>query len=153
MEEKIVSTRQIINEIIGKTLDEIKEKTGLIMDARINDRIIKFYPEENQDLKMFNLGDIEQIVVDCLELNNKPDVLRSKTRKRSVVDARTIFTYVARRYNFTVTKIGKHMNRDHTTAIHHTQKAEDLFKTDPLFVEKYTKVINRINERYAKIVY
>lgn len=154
MDNKEMSKKDIINKIIGQALDEIKEQTGLSLDAKVNDKTVNFYPDEEksiQEMQMFYLSDIERIVTECL--NIKPDALRNRSRTRESVDARTIYTHIARKYNFTVTKIGEHIHRDHTTAIHHTKKAEDLFITDERFVGKYNKVLNTIKERYAKVIY
>jgi len=153
MKKDIKTTKHAINEIIGRCLDDIKKETGLTLDAKINNRTINFYADPDQENKIFDLADIESVMVNCLNLDDKKSILKAKDRRRDFADLRTIFSYIARKYNFTVTSIGKYMEKDHTTAIHHFRKAEDLLKTDPVFLEKYTKVVNSLNEKYATFVY
>mgnify|MGYP006266297215 CR=1 FL=1 len=154
MDQQPLTSKQIINNIVKNALDEIEQKTGVIMDARINSRMVRFYTEtDNNTLNPFTLSDIEQAIIESLSLQSKPNILRSKNRKRDIVDLRSIFSHISRRFQFTVKNIGLHMGRDHTTAVHHYQKAEDLLKTDPLFVEKYKRVINNLKSKYAEIVY
>lgn len=153
MDNEQMSIKDIINQIVGKALDDIKEKTGVSLDAKIKNKNIGFYLDKDcnrKNIKMFELSDIERIVTECL--NMEPNCLKNKSRTRDIVDARTIYTHIARKYNFTVKTVGAHINRDHTTAIHHTKKAENLLTVDEIFAEKYNKVLNTIKEQYAKSI-
>jgi chromosomal replication initiator protein len=59
------------------------------------------------------------------------DRLVSPSRKREVVAIRRIFMYVlALRTKLTITAIGEHFNRDHTTVIHNRDRLMELMEGD-----------------------
>ena len=62
-------------------------------------------------------------------------MLRAKTRKQEIVNARQIAMYVAKELtNCSLKTIGLHFGgRDHSTVIHAYQTVEDQMKTDTKF--------------------
>jgi chromosomal replication initiator protein len=68
----------------------------------------------------------------CEYLNIPQDLLRAKTRKQEVVNARQIAMYLAKELtNSSLKTIGLHFGgRDHSTVIHAYQTIEDLMNTD-----------------------
>ena len=74
------------------------------------------------------------------------DLVKSKTRKREIVQARQISMYFAKDLTKASLKtIGMHFGgRDHSTVIHACQTVNDLMETDKKFksdVEELTKRI------------
>lgn len=69
----------------------------------------------------------------CDHLNIPEDLLRAKTRKQEIVNARQIAMYLAKELtNSSLKTIGLHFGgRDHSTVIHAYQTIEDCMKTDP----------------------
>ena len=61
-----------------------------------------------------------------------PDLLRAKTRKQEIVNARQIAMYLAKEMtNCSLKTIGLHFGgRDHSTVIHAYQSVEDQIKLD-----------------------
>ena len=76
--------------------------------------------------------------------------MKSKGRKRELVDARRIFGVIARGEGFYYRLIAGYMNRDHSTAIHFCQSHEDLMRTNELYAIQYRKVYNCV---YREIEY
>lgn len=67
--------------------------------------------------------------------NVVPELLKGKTRKRDIVEARQITMYFIRkktRYSLAETA-GMFGGRDHTTCIHSIQTVRDLMQTDPIY--------------------
>jgi hypothetical protein len=62
-----------------------------------------------------NLEKIEEIVRDELNIGKEEMIL--KNRRKDVVGARILFTILARKLGFSLSSIGKYLNRDHTTII------------------------------------
>lgn len=69
---------------------------------------------------------------------------RQKSRLREVVDAKKIFCLVA--FNevkgFKYVQVGKFLNMNHATIVHHVKSAKDLLNYDPYFKEKYKLIEN-----------
>jgi chromosomal replication initiator protein len=76
------------------------------------------------------------------------ELMKSKTRKREVVEARQIamdFTYTYTRLSLKL--IGLEFGgRDHSTVIHAKQTVADLRITDKLFSSKYMAIHSRIKQ-------
>ncbi len=79
---------------------------------------------------------IDQIQQTVSEFFNLPtDLLRAKTRKQEVVNARQVAMYLAKELtNSSLKTIGLHFGgRDHSTVIHAYQSVEDRVNTDAVF--------------------
>ncbi len=77
------------------------------------------------------IEEIQRVV--CETLNIPEDLIRAKTRKQEVVNARQIAMYLSKEYtNSSLKTIGLHFGgRDHSTVIHAYQTIEDSMKTEP----------------------
>ena len=76
------------------------------------------------------IEEIQRVV--CDHLNIPEDLIRAKTRKQEIVNARQIAMYLAKELtNSSLKTIGLHFGgRDHSTVIHAYQTIEDIMKTD-----------------------
>ena len=76
---------------------------------------------------------------------NPDDLLRAKTRKQEIVNARQIAMYLAKELtNSSLKTIGLHFGgRDHSTVIHAYQSVEDQMRVD----QKYQAGVNQIRRR------
>ncbi|OZC04210.1 chromosomal replication initiator protein DnaA [Rubricoccus marinus] len=91
---------------------------------------------------------IEQIQrVTCEVLNIPEDLVRARTRKREVVQARQIAMYFAKQLTkHSLKTIGQAFGgRDHSTVIHAVRSVEDQIDTDPLFRETVDRVRKKLN--------
>jgi chromosomal replication initiator protein len=86
---------------------------------------------------------IQKVVAEYFKVT--PELLKAKTRKKEVVEARQIAMYFAKRYtNLSLKSIGYHFGgRDHSTVIHAITTIEDLYG-----LEKRTR--NHVNELQNK---
>ena len=90
---------------------------------------------------------IEQIQRTVCEYFNIPaDLLRAKTRKQEIVNARQISMFLAKELtNSSLKTIGLHFGgRDHSTVIHAYQAVEDHIKTDPGFKQTVDQLRRRV---------
>jgi chromosomal replication initiator protein len=85
----------------------------------------------------------------CEYFNLPEDLLRAKTRKQEVVNARQIAMYLAKELtNCSLKTIGLHFGgRDHSTVIHAYQSVEDQMRIDP----KYQTNVGQIKRRLQMI--
>lgn len=146
--------RDILAEKLMKNfIKEFKQKTGLKISS-INiegNLILKSITNENaEQIPVISLETLEQIILSTVPYNLTPHLFRSKNRRREYVDTRSIFSHIARRFNFKFKSIGEYINRDHTSIIHLDRKASDLIETDPTFLSIYTTITNKIKEKYDK---
>lgn len=79
--------------------------------------------------------EIQRLVADFFDI--PPDLLRAKTRKQEIVNARQIAMYLAKEMtNCSLKTIGLHFGgRDHSTVIHAYQSVEDQMKLDSKYRE------------------
>jgi len=77
------------------------------------------------------IEEIQRVVCDYMKIPE--DLLRAKTRKQEIVNARQIAMYLAKELtNSSLKTIGLHFGgRDHSTVIHAYQTVEDGMKLDP----------------------
>jgi hypothetical protein len=64
------------------------------------------------------------------------DISRTN-RRRETVDARMIYGMLLRGRGYTFSSIGKSLNNDHTTIMHHCKKADDILAQDDSLMRKY----------------
>jgi len=69
---------------------------------------------------------------------------KDKSRIREVVDAKKIFCLIAfyEVKGFRYVQVGKFLNMNHATIVHHVKSAKDLLNYDPYFRENYKLVEN-----------
>ncbi len=98
-----------------------------------------------QSRKELSIEHIQNLVCDYFEV--EADKIRSKTRKRHVVQARQISMFLSKNCtNSSLTKIGHHFGgRDHSTVIHACQTVKDLMDTDQTFRTTVDEIKRRIN--------
>jgi chromosomal replication initiator protein len=87
----------------------------------------------------------------CEYFNLPEDLLRAKTRKQEVVNARQIAMYLAKELtNCSLKTIGLHFGgRDHSTVIHAYQSVEDQMRIDP----KYLANVGQIKRRLQMVAH
>lgn len=86
---------------------------------------------------------IEDIVVQFYNIDNKD--LRSKSKRRQIVEPRQVIMYFANKYtNLSMNKIGQQLGKlNHATVIYSIKKVEDYRTSDPLF----RNIFEAINEK------
>ena len=86
---------------------------------------------------------IQQIVCEYFKIPE--DLVRARTRKREVVQARQVAMYFAKQFTkHSLKTIGLHFGgRDHSTVIHANQSVENQIETDP----KFRDVIEEIRHK------
>ncbi len=88
--------------------------------------------------------EIQRLVAEFFDM--PPDLLRAKTRKQEIVNARQIAMYLAKEMtNCSLKTIGLHFGgRDHSTVIHAYQSVEDQMKLDSKYRDTLQVVKKRI---------
>src|SRR5690606_453124 len=91
---------------------------------------------------------IEEIQrITCEYFGIPEDLVRAKTRKREVVQARQIAMYFCKQLTqHSLKTIGLHFGgRDHSTVIHANQSVEDQLETDPKMRDMIEEIRHRID--------
>lgn len=103
----------------------------LIKDTRVN----------------LTIDEIQRIA--CEYFNIPEDLVRGKTRKREVVQARQVAMYFSKQLTqHSLKTIGLHFGgRDHSTVIHANQSVEDQIDTDPKFADIIEEIRQRLELR------
>ncbi|MGC9071070.1 MAG: helix-turn-helix domain-containing protein, partial [Elusimicrobiales bacterium] len=107
----------------------------------------EYIPESeiNNDNKI-TIEDIQEVVAQ--EYGISIDELMSKQRREKLVFPRHIAIYLAHELtDMSWTDIGKAFDKDHSTAIHASDKIKSMISNDPFFAEAINKIINKIKTR------
>lgn len=101
--------------------------------------------KQNSD-EMNNFEPIQTII--CLGEGISPEILKTKTRQREIVEARYIIFYFDKQTSpkKTFSAIAKPFGKDHATALHGIKKITNLNDTDKKFAAKLALYQRRINE-------
>ncbi len=93
------------------------------------------------------IDQIQRLV--CEYFGIEEDLVRAKTRKREVVQARQVAMYFCKKLTqHSLKTIGLHFGgRDHSTVIHANQSVENQIDTDPKFAEIIEEISNKIDLR------
>ena len=115
----------LVSLIAHSTLN--RKQVDLALAKQILKNLVNFQSKE------ITIDYILRVVCEYFEL--KPEMLKAKTRKREIVQARQICMYLAKQMTKTSLKtIGSNFGgRDHSTVIYACQTVEDLMETDKKF--------------------
>lgn len=140
----IVLPREVIEYVANNVDTNVRELEGalisLLAHSSLNRKEIDL-PLTKQMLKNFiknaskeiSIESIQKLVCEYFEV--PMEMIKSKTRKREIVQARQISMYLAKNYTKSSLKsIGMHFGgRDHSTVIYACQTVDDLIETDKKF--------------------
>lgn len=75
----------------------------------------------------------------------RKDDFFSKNRRTELVEARRQMMAISRNeYGLSTVKIGRFLNRDHSSVVHHCVKHDDLMDVDKVYRDKFVKTLNLI---------
>jgi chromosomal replication initiator protein len=154
-EDKIEIPQDVVEFIAVNVTSNIRELEGcligLLAKASLEDRQINL--ELAQDVLKSVVGSVKyHITIEgiqrsvCEFFDIPEDLIRAKTRKQEVVNARQIAMYLAKELtNSSLKTIGLHFGgRDHSTVIHSYQIVEDQLRNDQKFAETVKQLRKKI---------
>ena len=106
-----------------------------------------------KDVLKVVVGDIKSpITIDAIQrtvceyFNIPEDLIRAKTRKQEIVNARQVAMYLSKELtNSSLKTIGLHFGgRDHSTVIHAYQAVEDQMRIDPKYQVNVASIKRRL---------
>jgi chromosomal replication initiator protein len=94
-----------------------------------------------------SIEEIQRITCEYFSISD--DLVRAKTRKREVVQARQVAMYFCKEFTqHSLKTIGLHFGgRDHSTVIHGIQSIENQLETDPSFEDVLSEIRRKIELR------
>jgi chromosomal replication initiator protein len=153
-EDKIAVPQDVIEFIAANVTSNIRELEGcligLLAKASLENREINLLLA--QEVLKSVVGNVKyHITIEgiqrsvCNFFDIPEDLIRAKTRKQEVVNARQIAMYLAKELtNSSLKTIGLHFGgRDHSTVIHSYQAIENQIKTD----EKFRETLKQIQKK------
>ena len=98
----------------------------------------------NESKSPINIDQIQRVVCEYYDIPE--DLLRAKTRKQEVVNARQVAMFLSKELtNSSLKTIGLHFGgRDHSTVIHSCQSIQDRMNSDPSFKQNVDQLRRRI---------
>jgi len=129
-----------IRELEGSLISLLAHASLMKREVNVNlakDILKNFIKKSSKEL---TIEHIQRLVGD--HMNVSIDEIKSKTRKRNIVQARQISMYFSKKLtSSSLCVIGKHFgNRDHSTVIHACQTVNDLKDTDPEYLSKLNEI-------------
>tara|TARA_R110001632_G_scaffold53190_1_gene131243 strand:+ start:659 stop:1099 length:441 start_codon:yes stop_codon:yes gene_type:complete len=102
---------------------------------------------------MRNTNTLNYFIADyCTKANTTLEELKSKTRKRDVVEKRMIIAYVLRvKVGLTLIHTGNCLNKDHATVIHYIKTTERFLDVYPHIKRLYNSAVDSYNEFKEKL--
>jgi chromosomal replication initiator protein len=153
-EDKITVPQDVIDFIAANVTSNIRELEGcligLLAKSSLENREINL--QLAQEVLKSVVGNVKyHITIEgiqrsvCDFFDIPEDLIRAKTRKQEVVNARQIAMYLAKQLtNSSLKTIGLHFGgRDHSTVIHSYQTIESQIKTD----EKFRETLRQIQKK------
>jgi chromosomal replication initiator protein len=153
-EDKIAVPQDVIDFIAANVTSNIRELEGcligLLAKSSLENREINL--QLAQEVLKSVVGNVKyHITIEgiqrsvCNFFDIPEDLIRAKTRKQEVVNARQIAMYLAKELtNSSLKTIGLHFGgRDHSTVIHSYQTVEDQIKSD----EKFRETLKQIQKK------
>jgi chromosomal replication initiator protein len=153
-EDKIAVPQDVIDFIAANVTSNIRELEGcligLLAKSSLENREINL--QLAQEVLKSVVGNVKyHITIEgiqrsvCDFFDIPEDLIRAKTRKQEVVNARQIAMYLAKQLtNSSLKTIGLHFGgRDHSTVIHSYQTIENQIKTD----EKFRETLRQIQKK------
>jgi len=129
-----------IRELEGSLISILAQSSFNKREINVNlakDILKSFIKKSSKEL---TIEHIQRLVGE--HLNVSIEEIKSKTRKRNIVQARQISMYFAKKLtNSSLCVIGKHFgSRDHSTVIHACQTVDDLKDSDPEYNAKLNEI-------------
>lgn len=118
---------------LQKTLSNCEEKVQKFFDYEIKLTVLPKNPSSLQCILDY-----------CIQQSgaSKNDLLAGK-QSRKVSEARQIYCYLAKKHTeYSLTAIGKFINKDHSTVIYSIKTVTDLLQHDKIFINTYSQIIN-----------
>jgi chromosomal replication initiator protein len=148
-------TQEVIDFIATSVTSNIRELEGclisLIARASLDSRDITLDLARevlrmvvNESKSPINIDQIQRTVCEFYDIPE--DLLRAKTRKQEVVNARQVAMYLSKELtNSSLKTIGLHFGgRDHSTVIHSCQTIQDRLRNDSVFKQNVDQLRRRI---------
>ena len=157
-DDGIIISRDVIEFVAHHIKSNIRELEGalirLLAHATLHKREIDLNMAKEvlrdliKDTRVnLTIDEIQRIA--CEYFNIPEDLVRGKTRKREVVQARQVAMYFSKQLTqHSLKTIGLHFGgRDHSTVIHANQSVEDQIDTDPKFADIIEEIRQRLELR------
>lgn len=148
--------REVVEYIAYHVNSSIRELEGALISILAQASFNKKEPNlvlAKEILKNFVRKSSKELTIEHIQslvgdhLNVSVEDIKSKTRKRDIVQARQISMYFAKKLtNSSLCVIGKHFGgRDHSTVIHACQTVNDLMETDHDYAGRMNEIQKIIN--------
>lgn len=122
------NVRELEGAMISLLAQSTFNKKDLTLDV-VRDILGKMRKKPEEEL---TVDKIQEIVCDYLHV--PAEMLRTKNRKREIVQARQLFMYFCKNYtNCSLAYIGKQVDRDHATVLYADKAVNNLIETDRKF--------------------
>jgi chromosomal replication initiation ATPase DnaA len=144
---------QIVRILCKEFLERIKKETGKDYNIQIvNNTIITSMTEQIYPKRIISLYELEEIILKNFPGNFTERDLKSKNRQRELADARSMFCYFANRiFAFTISSIARHLQKHHTSIIHHIRKAEMLAESDYDYATLFKSIKEKLKTSYEEV--
>ena len=140
--QNITKNMRDLEGMLMSVIDQTAANKQVITLDIAKDLIDRFVKSTAREI---HIDSIQKIVCDYLGV--PIEIMKSKTRKREVVQARQITMYFAKIFTkSSLANIGMQCGgKDHATVLHETKNVNDLIDTDKRFRKQIEDIENKIN--------
>ena len=143
-----ISNKKSIKPYISRDVVRLEEFTSLEKKQYRADRILRIKRQpvskiSDDEFKLFHLA--------CKHLKLDESLIRTTFKETEYTDARKMIGYIFHTYfKYSLTKIAKMMNRDHSTIVHSNRKHKELMSADRLYARKFYELTSFLREAFPE---
>lgn len=141
--------QKMIYTMVTNFIDDLYQKTGA--KAVVTVDTLKLGKDDISPIKSItSLDMLEKRLLAAVPHPLDRNPMRIKSRKLEYVEVRCVFCFIAyQKLGFTLSTIGRFINRDHTSVLHMLRRAEDLLDRDVKFTNLYRIIYDNLNQEHA----
>lgn len=143
-----ISNKKSIKPYLSRDVVRLEEFTSLEKKQYYAERLERLRRQpvariDEQDDKIFDIV--------CNHFKLDSHLIRTSFKQTDYADARKMVSYIFYTYfNYTLTKIARIMNKDHSTIIHSNKKHRELMSIDKPYATKFYDLVSALREEFAE---
>lgn len=143
-----ISKKKSIKPYLTRDVVRLEEFTSLEKKQYYADRLVRL---KNQVLSKLSDNEHKVFYLTCKHLELDEDLIRTGFRETEYTDARKMISYIFYNYfKYSLTKIAKIMNKDHSTIVHANRKHRELMSTDKIYARKFYDLTATLREAFPE---
>lgn len=150
-----INGRQVVREEYN-TIFRTHELAELFIEERreywqkLFDMKLKIDPYRNETIEEIEIQKLFKLTAKAMNID--PKFVLRRTRDADIIEVRRISIAICGEFGLSPSNIGRAINMNHTTIIHHRKRFFDLCRLEPGYEDRYNEirdnVLNKLNGKF-----